>query len=169
VAETIAKLSADVAARSMRQTELRIRGEVVDTMIPLAENRENVAINARKEIEKLVSRQYLALNQHTAALDNEFRGVQDVETLKSEKRVIEGEIGKLAVALTEAQAAIADLRKNYNGGRLVAPITGVVTRLAVDKGAVVRAGEPIIELNGNHRYVLAYVPTGSLYRVLAVG
>jgi multidrug resistance efflux pump len=165
VAETIAKLSADVAARSMRQTELRIRGEVVDTMIPLAENRENVAINARKEIEKLVSRQYLALNQHTAALDNEFRGVQDVETLKSEKRVIEGELGKLAVALTEAQAAIADLRKNYNGGRLVAPITGVVTRLAVDKGAVVRAGEPIIELNGNHRYVLAYVPTGSLYRV----
>ena len=165
VAETIAKLSADVAARSMRQSELRIRSEVVDKMIPLAENRENVAINARKEIEKLVNSQYLALNQHTAALENEFRGVQDVQTLRSEKRVIDAELGKLASALGEAQAAIADLRKSYNDGRLAAPIKGVVTRLAVDKGSVVRAGEPIVELNGNRRYVLAYVPTGSLYQV----
>ena len=165
VAETIAKLSADVAARGMRQSELRIRSEVIDTMIPLAENRESVAVNARKEIEKLVNSQYLAINQHTAALDNEFRGVQDVQTLKSEKRVIESELGKLASALGEAQAAIADLRKSYNDGRLAAPIKGVVTRLAADKGSVVRAGEPIVELNGNHRYVLAYVPTGSLYQV----
>ena len=165
VAETIAKLSADVAARGMRQSELRIRSEVIDTMIPLAENRESVAVNARKEIEKLVNSQYLAINQHTAALDNEFRGVQDVQTLRSEKRVIESELGKLDSALAEAQSAIADLRKSYNDGRLAAPIKGVVTRLAVDKGSVVRAGEPIIELNGNHRYVLAYVPTGSMYQV----
>ena len=165
VAETIAKLSADVAARGMRQSELRIRSEVIETMIPLAENRENFAISARKELEKLVNQQYLALNQKSAALENEFRGVQDVQTLKSEKRVIEGELGKLASALGEAQSAIADLRKSYNDGRLATPIKGIVTRLAVDKGSVVRAGEPIVELNGNHRYVLAYVPTGSLYQV----
>ena len=165
VAETIAKLSADIAARGMRQAELRIRSEVIETMIPLAENRENFAISARKELEKLVNQQYLALNQKSAALENEFRGVQDLQTLKSEKRVIEGELGKLASSLGEAQSAIADLRKSYNDGRLAAPIKGVVTRLAVDKGSVVRAGEPIVELNGNHRYVLAYVRTGSLYQV----
>jgi multidrug resistance efflux pump len=88
-----------------------------------------------------------------------------VQTLKSEKRVIEGELGKLASALGEAQSAVADLRKSYNDGRLAAPIKGVVTRLAFDKGSVVRAGEPIVEMNGNHRYVLAYVPTGSMYQV----
>jgi hypothetical protein len=40
-----------------------------------------------------------------------------------------------------------------------------VTHLVANKGSVVRAGESIIELNGNQRFVLAYVPTGSLYDV----
>jgi multidrug resistance efflux pump len=165
VAETIAKLSADVAARSVRQSELRIRSEVVDAMIPLAENREKFAINARKELETLVERHFLGINQHAAALENEFRGVQDLESLKSEKRIIESQFSELGSALAEAKIAISDLRRIYDDGRLAAPITGVVTRLAADKGSVVRAGEPIIELNGNHRYVLAYLPTGSLYDV----
>jgi len=165
VVETIAKLSADVAARSIRQSELRIRADVVNTMIPLAENRENFAVNARKELETLVDRHYLALNQHATALENEFRGIQDLQSLKSEKHVIESELGTLGSTLVEAETAIADLRRSYDDGRLAAPITGVVTRLAADKGSVVRAGEPIIELNGNNRYVLAYVPTGSIYQV----
>ena len=41
----------------------------------------------------------------------------------------------------------------------------MVTYLVANKGSVVRAGELIIELNGNQRFVLAYVPTGSLYDV----
>jgi multidrug resistance efflux pump len=165
VAETIAKLSADVATRSIRESELRIRDEVVDAMIPLAEKRETFAVNARKELESLVDRHYLALNQHEAALENEFRGMKDLQSLKSEKRIIESELGKLDPVLAEARTATADLRRSYNDGRLAAPITGVVTRIAVDKGSVVRAGEPIVELNGNRRYVLAYMPTESLYEL----
>ena len=165
VAETIARLSADVAVRFIRQSELRIRVEVVDAMIPLAETRQKFAVYARKELETLLERHFLGINQHTTALENEFRGVQDLQSLKSEKRTIESELGKLESALGEAQTAMADLRRIYDNGRLAAPIAGVVVRLAANKGSVVRAGEPIIELNGNQRYVLAYVPTGSLYSV----
>jgi len=165
VAETIARLSADVALRSIRQGELRIRSEVVDAMIPLAETRQKFASNTRKEFETLLERHYLTLNQQTAALESEFRGVQDLESLKSEKRIVESELGKIGSALAEAQTAIADLRRIYDDGRLPAPIDGVVTHLVANKGSVVRAGESIIELNGNRRYVLAYVPTGSLYDV----
>jgi membrane fusion protein (multidrug efflux system) len=165
VVETIARLSAEVATRSTRQSELRIRGEVIEAMLPLAENREKFATSARKELETLLQRHFLGVNQHTTAIENEFRGAQDLQSLKSEKRNIESELEKLGAALTEAQAAIGDLRRLYDDGRLAAPISGVVTRIAAHKGAVVRAGEPIIELSGNHRYVLAYVPTGALYDV----
>ena len=37
----------------------------------------------------------------------------------------------------------------------------------MDKGAVVRAGEPLIEIYGLPHYVLAYLPTGGLYTVAA--
>jgi multidrug resistance efflux pump len=165
VAETIARLSADVAARFIRQSELRIRVEVVDAMIPLAETRQKFAVHARKELETLLERHFLGINQHATALENEFRGVQDLQSLKSEKRTIESELGKLESALGEAQTAMADLRRIYDNGRLAAPIAGVVIRLVANKGSVVRAGEPIVELNGNRRFVLAYLPTGSLYSV----
>jgi len=165
VAETLARLSGEVATRSIRQSELRIRSEIVDAVIPVAENREKFATSARKELETLLENRYLALNQHTTALENEFRGVQDLQSLRSEKRIIESELTKMGSALAEAQAAFGDLRRIYDDGRLAAPISGVVTRLAANKGSVVRAGEPIVELNGNRRFVLAYLPTGSLYSV----
>jgi len=165
VAETIARLSSDVAARVIRRSELLIRSQVIDAMIPLAENRQKVASNTRRELETLLERRYLGLSQHTAALDDEYHGVQDFETLKAEKRTVEGELGMLGTALAEAQTAIAELRRIYDDGRLTVPVDGVVTRLAANKGSVVRSGEPIIELSGRQRFVLAYVPTGSLYSV----
>jgi len=165
VAETIARLSSDVAARVIRQSELRIRSQVIEAMIPFAENRQKVASNARRELETLVERRILGLNQHTATLDIEYRDVEDFEALKSEKRIFESELGMLGAALAEAQTAIADLRRIYDNGQLLIPIDGVVTRLAANKGSVVRSGEPIIELSGNQRFVLAYVPTGTFYDV----
>lgn len=165
VAETIARLAADVAARVIRQSELRIRSDVIDAMIPVAEHRQQFASGARKEFESLLNRRYLALNQHATALENEYHGIQDLQTLKSERRIVDSELRTLESALADAQSAIADLRRIYDDGRLAAPMDGVVTRLVASKGSVVRAGEPIIELSGDHRFVLAYVPTGALYSV----
>jgi hypothetical protein len=60
---------------------------------------------------------------------------------------------------------IDELRGIYDTGRLTSPIDGVVTRIASNKGSVVRAGEPLIEPRGNQRFILAYLPTGGLYSV----
>jgi hypothetical protein len=73
---------------------------------------QKFASNTRKELETLLERHYLTLNQQTAALESEFRGVQDLESLKSEKRIVESELSKIGSALAEAQTAIADLRPN---------------------------------------------------------
>ena len=81
---------------------------------------------------------------------------------------MEGELDTLGAALAEAESAIGDLRKLYDNGRLRAPIDGVISRIVANKGSVVRAGEPLVELYGNQRFVLAYVPTGALYDV-AIG
>jgi multidrug resistance efflux pump len=165
VAETIASLSASVAGHMTRESELRIRSDVVEAMIPFAEKRQEIASGARKELESLLERRYLALNQHTTAIENEYRGVQDLQVLKSEKRSIESEVKTLGAALAEEKAAVTDLRGIYDKGRLKSPIDGVVTRLIAYKGAVVRAGEPLMELSSSHKYVLAYLPTGALFNV----
>jgi multidrug resistance efflux pump len=168
VAEAIARLTADLATRQARRGELNIRSKVVDSLLALAENRQKIATGARQTLETALSNGHLALNQRTAAIDMEYRSYQDLEALKAEKSVVEGELGTLSAALSEAGSAIADLRMLYDEGRLRVPIDGVISRIVANKGSVVRAGDPIIELFGMQRFILAYVPTGTLYDV-AVG
>jgi multidrug resistance efflux pump len=165
VAETIARLTADVAARQARRSELRIRSKVVDGLLALAQNRQQIATGARQALESLLSHHDLSLNQRTAAIDMEFRSYQDLESLKAEKSVVEGELDTLSAALAEAESAIGDLRKLYDNGQLRVPIDGVISRVVANKGSVVRAGEPLVELYGTQRFILAYMPTGALYDV----
>jgi multidrug resistance efflux pump len=136
-------------------------------MLALAEDRDKVATSARKEFERLVQQGYQSLDKRTAAIESEYRSRQDLETLKAEKRSVDEELKILGTVLGEAQSALHDLRRNYDEGRLRVSIDGIVSRLSVDKGAVVRAGEPLIEIYGLPHYVLAYLPTGGLYTVVA--
>lgn len=168
VAESIARLTADIAARETRRGELRIRSSVVNGLFALAEDRQNIASAARKELETLTLHGNLTSNQRTAAVDTEYRSYQDLEALKAEKPVLNDELRTLTAALTQAESAIDDLRKLYDGGQLRLSMDGVITRVVAHQGSVTRAGDPIVELYGNQRFVLGYVPTGTLYHV-AVG
>jgi multidrug resistance efflux pump len=165
VTEAIARLTADIAARETRRGELRIRSSVVNGLFALAQDRQNIASAARRELETLTSHGNLTSNQRTAAVDTEYRSYQDLEALKAEKPVLNDELRTLTAALTQAESAVDDLRKLYDGGRLRIPIDGVITRVVANKGSVTRAGDPIAELYGNQHFVLGYVPTGTLYRV----
>jgi multidrug resistance efflux pump len=165
VAESLARLTDDLATREARISELRIRTQTINAILDVAESRQIAAVGARKEFEKLLDRGYLSLDKHTAAIDSEFRSRQDLEGLKAEKRVIEGELITLGRAFDEAQIALNDLRRLYNNGELTVPIDGIASRIIADQGAVVRAGDPLVEVYGDKRFVLAFIPTGVLYTV----
>ena len=96
VIENIARLTAELATREARLAELRIRKQTIEAIMGVAENRQSVAADTRKEFEKLLDRGYLALDKRAAAVDSEFRSRQDFESLKAEKRVIDGEIAILS-------------------------------------------------------------------------
>lgn len=166
VVETIARLAADIAGRQVRLSELRIRDQTVDSMLALAENRDKVATSTRTEYEAIMGRGYLPLDKRIIAIENEYRSHQDLESLKAEKCAIDGEVVIVSNVVAEAESALRDLRRIYDEGRLRVSINGIVSRLVVDKGAVARAGDPLIEVYGKPHYVLAYLPTGGLYDVL---
>src|SRR5262249_71491 len=161
-------LTADLAAREARLSDLRIRAQKVDAVLKLAETRQEVAADARKRLETLVGQGLLSLDKRTAAVESEFRSLQDLEALRAERRAAEGGIDRLQRGVGEAGVALRDLRQLYDDGQMRVPIDGIVSRLPVGKGAVVRAGEPVMEIYGGQRFVMAYLPTGSLYDV-AIG
>ncbi len=165
VAETIARLTSELAVRQGRLSELRVRSHVVNALMPLAENRLKVATHAREEMHRLLDSGLTALNQRTAAVELEYRAKTDLATLSAEKKVLDKEISSLTVALGEATKALTDLRRLYDGGRLRVPLDGVIGRRLASTGSVMRAGEPLFEVYGNNLYILAYLPSGTLYTV----
>lgn len=165
VMESIARLTADVAGRETRLSELRIRREKADAIIGFAAARNKLATDARQEYEKVMARGFLPLDKHTAAVETEYRSRQDLDTLKAERRIVDAELNALSGVLREADAAIGDLRRLYDQGRMRAPMSGIVSRVAAEKGAVVRTGDPLFEIYGEKRYVLGYLPTGGVYGI----
>ena len=83
VTKSIARLTADIAARETRRGELRIRSSVVNGLFALAPNRQNIAGAALKELETLTLHGNLTSNQRTAAVDTEYRSYQDLEDAES--------------------------------------------------------------------------------------
>lgn len=166
VTESIARLTADVASRETRLSELRVRREKADAIIGFAEARHRLATDARQEYEKVMARGFLPLDKRTAAIETEYRSQQDLDTLKAERRIVDAELTSLSGVLREADTAIADLRRLYDRGCMRAPISGIVGRVAAEKGAVIRTGDTLFEIYGEKRYVLGYLPTGGLYDVV---
>ena len=165
VAESIARLTSKFATQRARLSELRVRRQVVASIISLAAERADVARETREELEKLHKRGLLPINKRSGAFDSEFRSLRDLKSLTAEREAIESETVELEMALAEVNTALSELRALYDGGQLRSPAGGIVGQLHVAPGAVIQAGEPIMDLYSGPRYVLAYIPSGTLYTI----
>lgn len=165
VTETLARFAGDQADRSLRISDLRMRSLTVNQVVGLAETRRDIAVDARQRLDSLDARGFLPLDKRTAAIDSVFRSSQDVAELEGQREALKGEIAALGVAFGQADAAIAQLRGQYDGGRLRSPISGIVGAKLAQQGTVLGAGQPLLEIYGDDRFVLAYLPTGGLFSV----
>ena len=85
--------------------------------------------------------------------------------MRAEKRALNDQLKMLTVATEQADLALSDLLDVFDQGRLRAPISGTVSAVLANRGAVVRAGDPLLELVGDHRFVVAWVPVGRWYKL----
>ncbi|MHA1568513.1 MAG: HlyD family secretion protein [Alphaproteobacteria bacterium] len=165
VAESIARLTAEFAAQRALLSKLSVRRQVIASVIALAADRAEVARETREKLEKLHRRGLLPITKRNSAIDSEYRSLRDLKSLTAERGAIEGELAELEKAVAEVDTALKNLRALYDDGQLRAPVGGVVGQLHVAQGAVIQAGEPIMDLYSGPRYVLAYVPMGTLYSI----
>jgi multidrug resistance efflux pump len=165
VLEGLAKLSSEAASRAARLVELDVRSEVVNAMLVPAELREAVAIEGKNQLNESYKRGLLPVISRTAAAEQAYNGQKDAEVLRAEKRALNDQIRMLTAATSQADLALSDLLDLFDQGRLHAPIAGTVSAVLANRGAVVRAGDPLLELVGDHRFVAAWVPVGRWYKL----
>lgn len=163
IAEARARLSSEATARAARLGDMEIRMEVVSATLAAAEHREAVAIESKNQLDESYKKGLLPALTRTAAAEQAYHGQKDAEALRAEKRALTDQIKMLTVATEQADLALSDLLDLFDQGRLHAPIAGTVNAVPANRGAVVRAGDALLELVGEHRFVVAWVPVGRWY------
>ena len=160
VADTRARLTSDAVIRAGRLADMRIRSEVVNATVGKAEHRELVAIEGQNQLNQIYDKGLLPIITRTAAAEQAYNGLKDAESLRAERRALADQITMLNVATEQANVALSDLLNLFDDGRLRAPITGTVSSMLANRGAVLRVGDPLLELVGEHRFVVAWFPVG---------
>lgn len=168
VIEGIARNTVEVVNLRSQIFDRKIRAEIIEAVLHLATERSNSAAEAQEKIELLANQRILSLDFRTAAVDAHYRSRYDMELLMVERDATAAELSILEPAVKEAEAAVADLRRLYGHGRLLAPISGIVGHLPSAPGSVFQPGQPLMEIYSDTRYVLAYLPMGTLYHI-AIG
>ena len=107
----------------------------------------------------------ITIMQRARVVHDAYDSVADLRELELEAKVIAAQVPELERSVQRAQASLDDLRTAYAGGILTSPVDGTASEVRVQPGAVVRPGEPIMRIYHGESYVLAYVPTGTLYTV----
>lgn len=166
VTERMARVASSLAELQSRYSALQIRTQVVARLLEVSKGRATATAEAIAAYDKLHEDQRLLTRDRLSAYEADYRSQLDVESLKAEQQANSRETHFLLERMNEATEILEQLKKLYAAGELRAPITGVVGRLYVAKGAVVRLGEPIMDIYDDHRFILAYVPAGAVYEVL---
>src|SRR5262249_618910 len=165
MSETRAKLTSDYAARASRLAEVKARREIVDAVLVSAETRERVAADGLAQLDTIQKKGYLPILTHTAATAQPFKANHEPEAFPPQSRALDGTVAALAPASEQADCALKELVVLYDDGKLRSMIDGVVSKVLVSPGSVVRPGEPMVEIVGKHRFVVAWFPVSRLYRL----
>ena len=125
--------------------------------------RPKIANEGKNRLNESYQKGLLPALTRTTAAEQAYQGQKDAEALRAEKRALTDQIKMLTVATEQADLALSDLLDLYDQGKLHAPMTGTVSTVLANRGAVVRAGDALLELVGDHRFVVAWVPVGRWY------
>jgi multidrug resistance efflux pump len=99
------------------------------------------------------------------ALRANYDALRDRVRLSAESRVLNEEMKALQIALTDADAALGDLKMHYADGQVLAPASGSLGVAVPYVGNVYRPGDPILSIYSGDPYVLIYLPRRYLFSI----
>lgn len=156
-----------VRANQDRSELAQLRGQIrtAQALLSAAQKRHEIAEKRREAVERLRTDGLLTDVQVSAALNDAYRALDDLQTLRTNLISLEERIAEIEEAIRTAGDLLSSMRIQYDSGHVSAPIAGIVGDVHVSPGDVVRAGEPLLEIYSEPRYVIAFLPNGALYEV----
>jgi multidrug resistance efflux pump len=165
ILERLAELSIKRADLVAKVTELKVRSETAEQLLPLAERHELEATRVIRQFDGITTDGFITSIRWEQALRANYDALRDRVTLSAESRVLNEEMKALQTALTDADTALGDLKTHYAEGQMLAPVSGSVGVAVPFVGNVYRPGDPLLSIYSGDPYVLMYLPRRYLFPI----
>lgn len=165
ILERLAELSFKRADIVAKVTDLTVRSETAERLLPLAERHELEATRVIKQFDGITTSGFITSVRWEQALRANYDALRDRVTLSAESHVLGEEMKALRSALTDADTALSDLKTHYADGRVLAPVSGSVGVAVPCAGNVYRPGDPLLSIYSGDPYVLVYLPRRYLFPI----
>lgn len=165
ILERLAELSLKRAELATKNTDLKIRGETAEHLLPLAERRADETTNLTERFDSMASRGVVTPLRHEEALRANYDASRDRVSLAAQSEVMKNELTALETATSDADKAIEDLKASYDDGMVYALVSGSIGATVPAVGNVYRPGDPILSIYSGPPYVLLYLPRRYLFPI----
>ena len=163
--ERLADLSIKRAELVAKVTDLRVRSETVEQLLPLAERHELESARVIKQFDGVTMAGLITSVRWEQALRANYDALRDRVRLSAESHVLSEEVKAVQIALADADTALADLKAHYADGEVLAPVGGSIGVAVPYVGNVYRPGDPMLSIYSGDPYVLAYLPRRYLFPI----
>jgi multidrug resistance efflux pump len=161
ILKDIAQLSVQYADISTRDAQLKIRSETTKELLPLAEKHAEQTASAVRQHAKMAD--LIPTGRKDEALGSEYTTAARLAELKSESKVIRGQLPLMQAAQDRAAKALTQLEAFYDQGNIRAPLSGIVGSTIPIPGQVAKFGDVLFDIYGTRSEVLAYLPEMYLF------
>jgi multidrug resistance efflux pump len=163
ILDSIAELTSRRATVLSREAQIAGKIETNRRVLPTANDRSARAAAALQQLTALGQRGLATAQRLQDVQKEHYEAQREKSTVATELQALETELATIQASRKEMDAAIAQVQANYNGGRVVAQIAGVIGPKVPHLGQIVKSGEPLVELYRGDMFALAYMPTGRFY------
>lgn len=162
---TLIQLQREEIELDTQLTMARAEARSLPRLIELAEERYATARSHLVQLQELYDDNLVANDVIGLAIDREFRAKQELEEAIASYDEANLLIENLGETIGRLRRVIEDFSSDYDGGTVSSPVDGQIGPVLPYPGTVIEPGTHAVSVLTGRPYVLAYIPTGTLFSV----
>ena len=159
VSETVSNFTRALADVTSREAELRVKARVAKDSLNSAGTRLRMADDTQRRLETSAGQESATLIYRAEVYRERAVAVQNVVALEAEAEEASAQLLRLAETRQQIQAQLDRTQKEFDDGRVLSPVAGIVAARPARAGETVVAGSSIAEIfQAGEIYIDWYIP-----------
>jgi len=146
VSETVSNFTRALADVTSREAELRVKAQIARNSLEASRSRLRMAEDTLRRLETNPNKESASLVYRAEVYRERAQAVENVMALEAEATEATAQLVRLAETRQQIQGQLDRTEREFDHGRVTAPVTGIISTRLAKAGETVVAGSSIAEI-----------------------